>query len=87
MSDLSWMLKPQAIRQAKLCIQLVNDELGYRLKLSHPQFLQELHKCVDQSGSRKLGDEYAKLIAMSVGVGAAMQNLNVDMTNQVQKVV
>ena len=85
MSDLSWMLKPQAIRQAKECIRLVNEELGVRLKLSHPEFIQALHRYVDESGSRKLGDEYAKLIAMA-GVGNVMQSLHAELPEHHRKV-
>ena len=84
MTDLSWMLKPQAIRQAKECIRLVHEELDVRLKLSHPNFIQVLHGYVDQSGSRELGDAYARLIAMA-GVGNVMQNLNAELPANYKK--
>ncbi len=75
MADRSWMLKPQAIRIAKECIEIVKSEQGIRLKLSQPDLMQQLHQLVDESDSRELGDAYARLLAMA-GVGAVMQNLN-----------
>ena len=78
MSDLSWMLKPQAIRKARACIHIVEEEMGVQIKLSHPNFIQKLHQYVEQSGSRRLGIAYAELIAMA-GVGNVIQNLDVKM--------
>lgn len=74
MTDKSWMLKPQAIRYAKECIDLVKEELGIRLKLSHPEFVQLLHEYVELTGSQALGEAYSRLISMA-GVGFVVQNL------------
>ncbi|VUD67508.1 hypothetical protein TDB9533_03828 [Thalassocella blandensis] len=74
MTDKSWMLNPKAIRCAKECISIIQEERGLRLKLSQPDFLQIIHEILDQTQSRALGDCYAKLISMA-GVGFVMQNL------------
>ena len=72
--DRSWMLNPQAIRYAKECVRLVQEELGIRLKLSHPDFVQMLHEYAELTGSRELGDAYAQLIALA-GVGNVVRGL------------
>ena len=74
MTDKSWMLNPKAIRQAKECIQLVRVMPGVKLKLSDPNFIQQLHSFVETTGSRDLGEAYARLISMA-GVGAIIQSL------------
>ena len=74
MSDRSWMLKPVAIRAAKKCIQIVKQELGIKLFLSHEEFLQMLHEYVEMTDSRELSDAYAELLSMA-GVGNVIQNL------------
>jgi hypothetical protein len=75
MADKSWMLNPKAIRSANECIHIIKEKEGVRLKLSQPDFLQQLHSYVDQIKSRKLGEAYAKLISMA-GVGNVMRNLD-----------
>ncbi len=75
MTDKSWMLNPKAIRCAKECIRIIQEERGLRLKLSQPDFLQIIHEILDQSQSKVLGDAYARLISMA-GVGFVMQNLH-----------
>lgn len=72
--DKSWMLNPQAIRYAKSCIHIVRDELGVKLKLSHPQFLQMLHEYVDMTDSQELGLAYSHLISMA-GPGTVLRGL------------
>ena len=74
MNDKSWMLNPKAIRYAKECIQLVKAELGVRLKLSHPEFVRLLHDYVELTGSKELGEAYARLISMA-GVGFVVKSL------------
>ncbi len=74
MNDMSWMLNPKAIRQAKECISLVKTMTGIKLKLSDPEFLSQLHGYVDSSGSDRLGEAYARLIAMA-GVGFVVRSL------------
>ncbi len=74
MTDKSWMLNPKAIRRAKECIQIIRDLEGVKLKLSHPDFVQQLHQYVESTRSAKLGEAYANLIAMA-GVGHVVQSL------------
>ncbi|MFL0800203.1 MAG: hypothetical protein K6L81_09915 [Agarilytica sp.] len=74
MADKSWMLNPKAIRQAKECIHLIKELAGVKLKLSHPDFVQQLHEFVESTGSAQLGEAYARLISMA-GVGFVVQNL------------
>ena len=73
--DRSWMLNPKAIRVAKECIQIVKTELNVKLTLSDPEFMQLLHGYVDVTSSAKLGEAYARLLAMA-GVGNVMQGLD-----------
>ncbi len=74
MADKSWMLNPKAIRHAKECINIIRELTGDKLKLSHPDFVQQLHEYVETTGSIQLGEAYARLIAMA-GVGYVLQNL------------
>ncbi len=74
MPDRSWLLRPQAIRLAKECIDIVRAEQGYKLLLSDPEFMQLLHEFVDASQSPRLRDAYSRLVAMA-GVGNVMKNL------------
>ena len=75
MSDKAWLLNPSAIRAAKKCIQCVQDELGVKLKLSHPEFMEMLHEYVDLTDSETLGQAYSELLSFT-GVGNAMKKLN-----------
>ena len=74
MVDKSWLLNPAAIRVAKKCIQSVQDELGVKLKLSHPEFMQMLHEYVELTDSEELGTSYSELLSF-IGVGKAVQGL------------
>ena len=80
MSDLSWMLRPQAIRVAKQCIRIIEQENGVKLKLSQPDFLEEIHRFVDLDGSAQLTDAYTKLLAMGSMEGD-FQNLTANIPN------
>ncbi len=77
MADKSWMLNPKAIRHANECIRIIKEKKGVRLKLSQPDFLQQLHQYVEIIGSRKLGDSYAGLLSMA-GVGNVLRNLEAE---------
>lgn len=72
--DKSWLLNPKAIRIAKECIYIVKEELGVKLTLSHPEFMQMLHEYVDLTDSADLADAYSRLLAMA-GVGNVVHNL------------
>lgn len=75
MADKSWMLNPKAIRHANKCIQLIKLHNGQRLKLSQPDFLQQLHMQVEKLKSPQLGTEYAHLLSMA-GVANVLQSFS-----------
>ena len=74
MTDKSWLLNPSAIRVAKRCIKCVQEELGVKLRLSHPDFLQMLHEYVDLTDSPEMAEAYSELLGF-VGVGSVIHNL------------
>lgn len=74
MNDKEWMLNPKAIRHAKDCIHIVKKELGFKLTLSHPDFVFLLHEYVDMLDSEELGLAYSQLIAMA-GPGTVLRTL------------
>ena len=75
MADKSWMLNPKAIRHANECINLVKKYEGLRLKLSQPDFMQQLHIYVEKLEMAELGEHYSHLLAMA-GVGNVLRNLD-----------
>ena len=82
MVDKTWLLNPSAIRVAKKCIQCVQDELGVKLKLSHPEFMQMLHEYVELTDSDELGQTYSELLSF-VGVGNTIHGLGKREENKV----
>ena len=83
MIDKSWILNPKAIQAAKLCIQLVDQELGVKLKLSHPNFLDLLYDYCELTDSEKLTKAFKVLIAMA---GAEVKNELIKAHSQTTKV-
>jgi len=75
MADKSWMLNPKAIRHANECINIVKKHEGLRLKLSQPDFMQQLHAYVEKLEMAELGEHYSHLLAMA-GVGNVLRNLD-----------
>jgi hypothetical protein len=65
MNDRSWLLNPSAIAVAKKCIAAVKDELGVKLKLSHPQFMSLLHEYVVLTESPSIEQAYRELAQLS----------------------
>lgn len=65
MTDKSWILNPKAIHAAKFCIKIVEDELGVKLKLSHPNFLELLHEYCELTESVPLNKGFKYLINMA----------------------
>ena len=61
MMDKNWLLNPTAISQARCCIKIIQDELGVKLKLSHPQFLELIVEYIDLTDSQQLADAYNEL--------------------------
>ena len=55
------MLNPKAIAQARSCIAIVQAELGIKLKLSHPQFLELIVDYIELTDSHELANEYSAL--------------------------
>ncbi len=63
--DKSWLLNPKAIQAAKVCIQLVDQELGVKLKLSHPEFLDLLYDYCELTDSDHLTRAFKVLVSMA----------------------
>jgi hypothetical protein len=67
MSDKSWMLNPTAIAQARSCITIIQEELGVKLKLSHPQFLEMIFDYIELTDSEELASAYQILSSLADG--------------------
>lgn len=65
MTDKNWMLNPTAISQARSCISIIQDELGVKLKLSHPQFLELIYDYIELTDSQELADAYNVLASFA----------------------
>lgn len=70
MSDRAWLLKPEPLKVAKTCIQLVRGELEVKLPLSHPQFLEMLNDYADMMESEQLSVSVRQLNALAGDQGA-----------------
>ena len=64
-SNKEWLLNPVAIRKAKECIVIIEKELGVRLKLTHPNFLEMINEYVELTGDVGLKDSFTQLAAMA----------------------
>ena len=73
MNDKSWLLKPSAIKAAKICVQLVQRELDVRLPLSHPEFLEMLNDYAELAESTELSNAVNELNAMAGTENAALE--------------
>jgi hypothetical protein len=60
-SDRAWLLKPEPLKVAKTCIQLVQGDLNVKLPLSHPQFLEMLNDYADMMESTLLRQSVQRL--------------------------
>lgn len=65
MNDKNWLLNPTAIHAAKDCIHIIQDELGIKLKLSHPQFLQMIQEYIELTESDQLQQAYRQLATLA----------------------
>ena len=65
MSDKNWMLNPTAISHARACIAIIQAELGVKLKLSHPQFLEMIKEYIELTDSVELASAYNILASMA----------------------
>jgi hypothetical protein len=61
MQDRNWMLNRSAIGAAKLCVQVIQDELGVKLKLSHPDFMELIAEYCEMTESESLVAAYQEL--------------------------
>ena len=80
MSDKNWMLNPTAIAHARVCIAVIQEELGVKLKLSHPQFLEMIKDYIEMTDSDELATAYNALVSMA---GSQLQAV----ATEAQKVV
>jgi hypothetical protein len=67
----SWLLKPEPLKVAKTCIQLVQDEIEVKLPLSHPQFLEMLNDYADMMESEALAKSVQQLNMLAGDQGIA----------------
>ena len=70
MSDRAWLLKPEPLKIAKTCIQLVQADIEVKLPLSHPQFLEMLNNYADMMESEQLRISVGQLNALAGDQGA-----------------
>ena len=67
MSANEWLLNRAAISAARRCIESVQQELGIRLGLSHPEFLELLQQYVELTGSDEMRARYNVLMEFADG--------------------
>lgn len=82
MSHKSWMLSAAAIKVAKECIKTVEGELGVRLSLTHPDFLQMLNDYSEMCECENLTRHVQALnrfAASSAGVAATEKSSVVEL--------
>lgn len=63
MSDKAWLLNAAAIKSARQCIKAVEEELGVRLPLSHPNFFGLLSEYSELMDSEPLTLAFKELSA------------------------
>ena len=67
MSANEWLLNRDAIAAARRCIESVQQELGIRLGLSHPEFIELLKQYVELTGSVDMRARYNELMEFAAG--------------------
>ena len=65
MTDKSWLLNPSAIAAAKKCINAIEQELGVKLKLSHPQFLSMIEEYTELTDSESIAQAKEELLVFA----------------------
>jgi hypothetical protein len=70
-SNRAWLLKPEPLKVAKTCIQLVQGEIDVKLPLSHPQFLEMLNDYADMMESEQLIKSVQQLNMLAGDQGVA----------------
>lgn len=58
MNNFDWWISASALRQAKKCISLIQQETGVRLRLSEPNFLRRLEQMVSAANSKQVRVAY-----------------------------
>lgn len=77
MSDKSWLLSAAAIKVAKECVKTVEIELGVRLSLAHPDFLQMLNDYAEMCESEALSRHVGALNRFALTQSAQQQRSSV----------
>ncbi len=74
MTDKSWLLNASAIAAAKDCIGAIEHELGVKLKLSHPQFLEMIEQYSELTDSEDLKTAYHNLKQFAQGAEVSSES-------------
>ena len=74
MNEKSWLLNTKAIRAAKICINEVQSELGVRLTLTHPDFLNMLNEYSELCDSEHLTERVNRLNEFALKSDSAAEN-------------
>lgn len=61
MTDKKWLLNHAAIKSARTCINLIQEELGIKLTLSHPDFLDMVTAYAELTESVELQSAFSEL--------------------------
>jgi hypothetical protein len=65
MRNREWLLKPEPIQLAKVCVRIVKEELQIKLPLSHPDFLQMLNDYAEMLDNVTLQNSVLQLNTMA----------------------
>ena len=65
MSNREWLLKPEPIQLAKVCVRIVKEELQIKLPLSHSDFLQMLNDYAEMLDNVTLQNSVLQLNTMA----------------------
>ena len=82
MGNKDWLLNAAAIKVARQCIKLVDEELGIRLTLSHPDFLELLEQYSQLSDSSRLMGAVNELMSYSSRASAVSDKKKVVAINE-----
>lgn len=65
MENRDWLLKPEPIQLAKVCVRIVKEELEIKLPLSHADFLQMLNDYAEMLENETLQESVLQLNSMA----------------------
>ncbi|MCL6414080.1 hypothetical protein MIB92_00320 [Aestuariirhabdus sp. Z084] len=63
--DKSWLLTSKAIRAVRECAKIIESERGVKLRLSEPEFLQQLVESVNMSRNECLHSAFIDLVSLA----------------------